>query len=167
MPKKSGSGGKLRRGMLCGRAWEERERQETAYRDALGRAAEMANRRVEVSERLSGLQQERATVARDAGGRGAGIGLRGALDAGRRERDAQDAGERAASTAALRGEVAETLGGFQRDRAVQAAWDAMGRVEDERDRQAAAAQDARERAAEILALRRTWSDHVGTLKRSW
>ena len=145
---------------------EERERWETASRDALERAAEMANRRAEAAARLSGLQQERATAARDAGGRGAGIGLRGALDGGRRERDAQDAGERAASTAALRGEVAGTLGGFQQDRAAHAAWDAMGRVEDERDRQAAAAQDARARAAEILALSRTWSDHAGTLRRS-
>ena len=65
--------------------------------------------------------------------------------------------------AALRGEVAGTLGRFQRDRAVQAAWDAMGRVEDERDRQAAAAQDARERAAEISGLGKIWSDHVGTM----
>ena len=113
---------------------EERERWETASRDALERAAEMANRRAEAAARLSGLQQERATAARDARGRGAGVGLRGALDEGRRERNERDAGERAASTAALRGEVAGTLGGFQRDRAVQAAWDAMGRVEDERDR---------------------------------
>ncbi len=148
------------------RAGDERERRETAAQDAVGRAAGTANLRVEVSEKLSGLHQERATVARDARGRGAGVGLRGALDGDRRERNERDADERAASTAALRGEVAGILGGFQQNRAAQAAWDAIGRVEDERDRQVAAEQDARERAAEISELKRTWSDHVGTLKRS-
>ena len=147
-----------------GRAWEERERRETAHLDARGRAVRTASRRVEVSERLSGLHQERATVARDARGPGAGmVGLRGAPDGGRRERDARDAAERAARIAALRGEAAETLGRFQRDRAVQAAWDAIARVEDERDRQVAAAGDARERAAEISGLGRIWSDHAGTM----
>ena len=147
-----------------GRAWEERERRETASLDALRRAAGTASRRAEVSERLSGWHQERAAVARDARGPGAGmIGLRGAPDGGRRERDARDATERAARIAALRGEVAGTLGRFQRDRAVQAAWDAIGRVEDERDRQVAAAQDARERAAEISGLGKIWSDHAGTM----
>ena len=148
-----------------GRAREERERRETASLDARGRAARTASRRVEVSERLSGLHQERATVARDARGLGAGmVGLRGALDGGRRERDARDAAERAVRIAALRGEVAGTLGRFQRDRAVQAAWDEIGRVEDERDRQVTAAQDARERATEISGLGRIWSDHVGTME---
>lgn len=66
-------------------------------------------------------------MARDARGPGAGmVGLRGALDGGRRERDARDAAERAAGIAALRGEVAGTLGRFQRDRAVQAAWEGCG-----------------------------------------
>jgi hypothetical protein len=88
------------------------------------------------------------------------------LDGERRERDEADAAERAAGIAALRDEAAETLGRLRRDRAVQSTWDAIGRGEDERDRQVAAAQDARERSAEILRLSGIWSDHVGTLNRS-
>ena len=146
------------------RAREERERQEAAAQHARERAARTASRRIEVGETLNGFHQERATVTWGAGGRGAGIaGLRGALSGGHRDREAQDAAERAASIAGLPNEVAEMLSGFHQDRLVRSAWDALGRVEDERDRQATAAQDARERTAEILGFRGIWSDHAATM----
>ncbi len=146
------------------RAREGRERQEAAAQDARERAARTAIRRIEVGETLNGFHQERAAVTWGAGGRGAGIAsLRGVLGGGHPERDAQDAAERAASIAGLPNEVAEMLSGFHQDRLVRSAWDAIGRVEDERDRQAVAAQDARERAAEILGFRGIWSDHAATM----
>jgi colicin import membrane protein len=147
------------------RAREGRERQESAAQDARERAARIASRRIEVGETLNGFHQERATLAWGTPGRGAGMAsLRGVLGRGHQERDAQGAAaERAASIAGLPKEVAQMLSGFHQERLVRAAWDALGRVEDERDRQATAAQDARERATEILGLRGIWGDHAATM----
>jgi hypothetical protein len=150
------------------RAEEERQRQETAARDTLGRAR-AENRRRETAARdalgrARAGRQRRETAARDARGGGAGMtGVRGALGGDHRERDAREAAERSADIAALRGEVAETLSGFRRDRLIRAAWDTIARTEDERDRQVAAAQEARGRATEILGLGRIWSDHASTV----
>jgi hypothetical protein len=149
------------------RAEEERQRRETAARDGLGRARAENRRRETAAQdalgRARAERQRRETAARDPRGGGvAMVGLRGALGGDHRENDARDAAERSAGIAALRGEVAQTLSGFRRDRLIRAAWDAIARTEDERDRQLAAAQDARNRATEILGLGRIWSDHAST-----
>ena len=147
------------------RAAEDRARQEAAARDARERAARTASRRAEVGKTLGGLHRERATVASGTRGRGPGmIGLRGALGGGDRE---HDAAERTAGIADLRAGVREMLGGVRQNRLERAAWDSLGRVEDERDRQEAAAQDSHERAAEIGMLGSIWRGHatmVGSLR---
>jgi hypothetical protein len=155
-----------------GRARAENRRRDTAAQDALGRArAENRRRQTAAHDALGRARagrQRRETAARTPRGGGAGmIGLRGAPGGDHRENDAREAAERSADIAALRGEVAETLSGFRRDRLIRAAWDAIARTEDERDRQVAAAQEARGRATEILGLGRIWSDHasaVGNLR---
>lgn len=147
------------------RAAEERARQEAAARDAHERAARTANRRAEVGKTLGGFHRERATVAWGTRGRGPGmVGLRGALGGGDRD---HDAAARTAGITDLRAGVWETLGGLRQERLERAAWDSLGRVEDERDRQATAAQDSGERAAEIGGLRSIWRGHaamVGSLR---
>ena len=71
----------------------------------------------------------------------------------------QDARERVADIAVLRADVAGMLGEFRRERFTRGVEDARERAGAERERLAAAGQDARERTAEILELGRIWSDH--------
>ncbi len=120
----------------------EKERQETAVRDAQYRMAAE-------KERLD-------TAARDAQYRA--MGVRELRAAG-----AQDAKERLAEISRRSSEIAFMVDSFFRDRTAQAAMDARDRAMADSERRSEAAEESRARVAEFHELSDIWREHVAVM----
>jgi uncharacterized protein YjbJ (UPF0337 family) len=136
------------------RAGDERERLVVAAQDAGERVVELAGRQAEVAGMLGELFHGRMaqTVA--------DVRERAGDERERLAVAAQDARERAAEMAGRQAEVAGMLGELFHGRMAQTVADARERAGNERERLAVAAQDAHERAAEMLGLAKIWTDHA-------